>query len=865
MIIKQQYSLSYIIFFIVIILLFYQVSPLNARIINITPEIINLINSAVKGDSIILNPGLYKVNITLNDGVSLSSIDRYNTILEPADNETPVILKYGEGCIENITIINSGKKWYSNGIYVTNSNALIKNNIIKNNNSCGIYASFFKGKISDNIIENNKLDGIKIYNSNAELSNNIIANNKDDGIQSLHSTLTIDSNVIKNNSDNGIEFWFDSKSKIINNNFIKNKYPVKIISGDNNIEFKNNFVNGSPELLFAEKDTKKPEPGVQKIPAADKSKSFIDDPNILKDALYYMMLNTGDFNLEHRQKKSALELPLFTKLFSNTLIVGQTTKNLSDILINNDNISDKILTIFLIDNNTSASQKNAGSNITIKIPDFLPEELEKYLNEIYNLTDLYYEKFNEFKTNISEEGFNFINKEIQNTFSKSSGKSLSLNLKEEQKQKNENYKENKRLRILLEKVDINDLQTLGLEIIKIAEKINKIDFSKIAENKLKQKIIFNKKTKFGNINIFGTNDDYIKNSNCFVSIDIAGNDFYKNSIANSNQEKLVSLYFDFSGNDFYVSDTGFDISSSFYGVSYIFDKEGNDKYLGNNNSIASAYFGISIIDDRNGSDFYEGSIYSIGAGLFGIGLVQDINGNDIYQAGAYCQGFGSVKGYGILIDNAGSDYYLSGNKITDSIRYYAHSITMSQGCGFGIRPYIPGGFGLLIDKRGNDLYKADIYGQGTSYWISMGALIDYSGHDKYISHRYSQGAGIHLGIGCLMDFSGDDEYTTLSVSQGCGHDYSYGLLFDKSGKDFYKNEYISQGAGSANGIGIFIDEKGNDGHFSTNHGLGIGEYLPQREFGSIGIFHDKHGKDMYLEYKDKDIDLKGKYGLFYDK
>ena len=158
-------------------------------------------------------------------------------------------------------------------------------------------------------------------------------------------------------------------------------------------------------------------------------------------------------------------------------------------------------------------------------------------------------------------------------------------------------------------------------------------------------------------------------------------------------------------------------------------------------------------------------------------MIQDLNGNDIYQAGAYCQGLGSVKGYGILIDYKGNDYFLSGNKITDAIRYYAHSITMSQGCGFGIRPYIPGGFGLLIDKTGNDLFKADVYGQGTSYWAAMGALVDYAGDDKFISHRYSQGAGIHLGIGCLIDLAGNDDYITYNVSQGLGHDVSYGLLF----------------------------------------------------------------------------------------
>lgn len=852
------------IFFNIIIFLILSL-PIAADIIAISPETTNNITNTKSGDTIILNPGQYKLNIELKDGISITSNYPDSVIIEPAVPDKPVILKYGAGIIENLRILNGGSSWYCNGIYVTNSNAVIKNNYISNNNQCGIYASFFTGIIENNIIENNKFDGIKIYNSTAQIKNNLITNNKDDGVQLLHSRITIDSNIINNNGDNGIELWFDNKSVITNNNLNNNKKPVFVLAGDTNFIFEKNLINNKITDFERFEEIKPTQKNSSSVQTASQ-KSFVDDTETIDKTLYYLMLNPTDFNIDYRIKiDTMLEIPLFTKLFSRTLDTGKTLKEIADSLIGNETMSSKIEKIFEIENNVQKKNiNNFGSKLKIKFPKYFPEELGIYVNEIYHLTELYAEQLKKLESKFTTEEFDFIKEKISNSFS-NTGMSCSFNIRESLKNSDDEDKNNLRLRMLLSSIDIFQLQITGYNIIKYCEKIKKINFSKIKKSKLEKEILFSKNTEFGEIRIAGEKDNLHQNSNCFILIDLGGDDYYKNQIASANLNRPVSLYFDFDGNDNYISDTNFDISSSFFGISYIYDAAGQDRYVGKNNSVAAAYFGISIIDDKNGCDFYQCGIYGLGAALFGIGLIQDLSGNDIYEAGAYCEGFGSVYGYGMIIDFAGSDYYLSGNLIIDSIRYYANCITMSQGCGCGIRPYIPGGLGLIIDKEGNDLYRADIFGQGTAYWDAMGALIDYSGDDKYISHRYSQGMGVHLAIATLMDFAGDDDYIAYNVSQGCGHDISLGLLYDKQGNDFYKMISLGQGAGITNAVGMLVDEEGNDCYFGLEREQGAAEYLPQREFGSIGIFYDKSGKDTYLKYKDNDIEYRGKYGLFYDK
>jgi hypothetical protein len=52
----------------------------------------------------------------------------------------------------------------------------------------------------------------------------------------------------------------------------------------------------------------------------------------------------------------------------------------------------------------------------------------------------------------------------------------------------------------------------------------------------------------------------------------------------------------------------------------------------------------------------------------------------------------------------GSDHYLTQKKSKDMLRDAEHALTLSQGFGYGIRPFTSGGIGVLLDVSGNDFY-----------------------------------------------------------------------------------------------------------------------------------------------------------------
>jgi hypothetical protein len=200
------------------------------------------------------------------------------------------------------------------------------------------------------------------------------------------------------------------------------------------------------------------------------------------------------------------------------------------------------------------------------------------------------------------------------------------------------------------------------------------------------------------------------------------------------------------------------------------------------------------------------------------------------------------------VDSYGNDQYRVGWKYGDVLRYENHYLSLSQGFGYGLRPHFSGGIGLLVDGDGHDSYNADIFGQGASYWFALGGLIDYSGTDRYIAHQYAQGSATHLCLAALIDVDGPDLYSSKGVSQGCGHDLAFGLLLDCAGDDQYHAYDLSQAAGSANGIGMQLDLDGNDGYLvrakHNTHGYGN----PRRDYGSIGLFLDLNGIDIYSGY-----------------
>ena len=326
-------------------------------------------------------------------------------------------------------------------------------------------------------------------------------------------------------------------------------------------------------------------------------------------------------------------------------------------------------------------------------------------------------------------------------------------------------------------------------------------------------------------------------------IDPGGNDTYHLTYDLQNPHSTIIA--DFSGDDIYVAENDFALACGAFAYSLLIDYEGDDIYRGGSFSLGAAYFGAGLLWDKKGNDSYFGDTFTQGAGTFGLGLLIDSDGSDTYTGNLFCQGFGFVSGIGGLVDHSGNDSYVVQPKYGDFIRYEDHYISLSQGFGYGIRPWLSGGWGFLFDYAGNDVYVCDIFGQGASYWWSLGMLYDKSGNDQYLSHQYTQGNGTHMSLGILRDDAGNDIYRAYGVSQGCGHDYACGWLQDRRGDDLYATNDLGHGAGQANGIGIFTDLIGNDRYYVLRNNNTQGYGNPRRDYGSIGIFLDLDGADRY--------------------
>ena len=347
-------------------------------------------------------------------------------------------------------------------------------------------------------------------------------------------------------------------------------------------------------------------------------------------------------------------------------------------------------------------------------------------------------------------------------------------------------------------------------------------------------------TTLGRVIIGGIGPDMHQQEASLI-IDLGGDDLYRGKIASGRHGKC-SVVLDLDGDDHYV---GKDLTqgAGFWGIGILFDLQGKDFYKAGNFSQGASFFGIGLLMDGGGMDSYLGNEFVQAASWFGWGGVVDLAGEDAYQCQHSGQAFSGVQGISCLSDIEGNDKYLSGTRSPDP-REPGMNQSFSQGFAYGIRNLSGGGFALLADRAGNDLYQCQYFGQGSSYWMGIGTLYDRDGKDTYIARRYSQGAGIHFSLGLLMDVRGNDHTVSWGVSQGCGHDYGVGILVNEAGNDTYVSNWLSMGASEANGVGIFVDNSGHDG-YDTNTGMAVGGLTKARRAGGVGLFVDADGKDRY--------------------
>ena len=342
--------------------------------------------------------------------------------------------------------------------------------------------------------------------------------------------------------------------------------------------------------------------------------------------------------------------------------------------------------------------------------------------------------------------------------------------------------------------------------------------------------------------IGGPGNDRYRGDYHFI-IDFGGDDFYQ--LEYDPEKPHSTIIIDLSGDDVYVSETDFTIGSGCFSVGLLYDMDGNDTYNGGNFSCGSGYFGFGLLYDKTGTDRYNGDTHTQGAATGGIGMIFDRGGNDVYSAAVNAQGFALMEGFGLIADLAGNDNYMAGGKYKAIIHYDDHYLSISQGYGGGLMLFVSGGIGGIVDLDGNDNYYSDMVAQGCGWWYALGFIYDYSGNDQYLSYQYAQGSAAHMGLGIIIDEYGKDFYRGKGLMQGVGHDYACGILLDRHGNDIYQADDLSQGAGSANGFGILIDSRGDDTFYVRKTGNTQGYGNPRRDFGSIGLFLDLSGKDIY--------------------
>ncbi len=329
-------------------------------------------------------------------------------------------------------------------------------------------------------------------------------------------------------------------------------------------------------------------------------------------------------------------------------------------------------------------------------------------------------------------------------------------------------------------------------------------------------------------------------------IDLGGNDFYGGGIGGAVGPvgKRISVVVDIEGDDNYTSYSPVSQGCGLMGLGGVIDLEGCDVYRAGDFSQGAGLMGHGFLIDLEGDDFFTGGTFSQGAGCLGYGILFDGTGNDFRRVDMFGQGFGGPGGKGVLVDMSGSDCLLAGFRYSHEPLLPDDNQSMSQGFAMGLRPLIAGGIGLLADfGSGNDTYRVEVFGQGSSYFYSLGLLYDEEGQDSYSAAQYSQGSGIHLSSGCLWDGDGDDSYFSRNgPAQGSAHDLSTGFLIDGGGNDWYCSDG-GQSLSLTNSATVFIDFSGNDTY--CVRGGGQGEARWARSSSGVGVFLDLADHDVY--------------------
>jgi hypothetical protein len=332
------------------------------------------------------------------------------------------------------------------------------------------------------------------------------------------------------------------------------------------------------------------------------------------------------------------------------------------------------------------------------------------------------------------------------------------------------------------------------------------------------------RTPLGVIEVGGTGNDTFRVKESLLVLDMGGSDLYMGSAGATHRPfHPISVLIDLEGDDVYKSEEASQ-GCGILGVGILIDGEGNDYYKSRRYSQGMGVFGLGLLFDGGGNDRYEAEVGAQGCGFFGIGILAEGSGDDSYYIYGNGQGDGEFGGIGILVDRRGNDSYKAEpySEVFDRGDYHSNYVinaNNSQGFGGGRRGdgsdghSWAGGLGALIDIEGNDSYLSGNWSLGTGYWYGVGLLYDGSGDDIYSSCYFTQASGAHFSIGALIDEGGNDEhklFETAGAALAFGWDFTVSLFLDKEGDDEYVAKIISIGVAQVRSNALFFDLGGDD-------------------------------------------------------
>jgi hypothetical protein len=236
-----------ILFFVLLLCTGSQLLAVALQVPQNFPTITAAILSAKKGDTVVVDPGVYHEHIYVNQDISLVSRSLFKAVIDGGGKGTVVTLGSNSG-ISGFEVRNG-----TIGIFTTAGGTLISQCKILYNQQTGIMCVGNLPKIEDNIVVYNKGSGIQgwdVRTTTASINHNTLAYNGNHGLSlGGNSSVVLENNILAFNSQFGIKPSEEAvRIQMINNNFYQNARFTDVLPSDN-YAFNPLFIN-APKLNF---------------------------------------------------------------------------------------------------------------------------------------------------------------------------------------------------------------------------------------------------------------------------------------------------------------------------------------------------------------------------------------------------------------------------------------------------------------------------------------------------------------------------------------------------------------------------------------------------------------------------------------